>query len=359
MKQQLLRFRHLLLLVPFPLIFAAGPVSAQQVPARTGRFQAGIEAAAVALGNNPRFKGRSLENRKQVVEFVVGNMLFVLLHELGHTAIGEMDLPVLGKEEDAADSFAATRLIRIGSEFTGRVLTEAAEGWFMDDRRDRKEGNSVPYYDVHGLDQVRAYQIVCFMVGADKDRFKDLANETKLPADRQDLCARDYSKAASSWAAVLKPYLRAPDQPETKINVTYGDGIGRLATAAEVFRSVKMLEIVAEHQSDLLLWPEPFALEMQSCGFINARWDPETRKLTLCYELAADFAELYRDYGSALAEGRKGISRTAGRKKSVRKSETDDFAHRDVARNSGTEGCTASSVGVGVTCWRAARVKGR
>ena len=352
-------YRHLLLPLLLCSPIFAGPISARELPSGAGRFQAGIDAAAVALGNNPRFKGRSLENRKQVVEIVVSNMLFVLLHELGHTAISEMDLPVLGKEEDAADSFAATRLIRIGSEFTSRVLTEAAEGWFMDDRRDRKEGNSVPYYDVHGLDQVRAYQIVCFMVGADKEKFKDLANETKLPEDRQDLCARDYGKAASSWAAVLKPYLRAPDRPETKIDVTYGDGTGRLATAAEVFRSVKMLEIVSEHQSDLLLWPAPFTLEMQSCGFVNARWDPETRKLTLCYELATDFAELYRDYGSALVEGRKGTSPRAGRKKLVRKSRADDIAQRGVARTSGTPGCTDVRLDVGAICWRAVRVKGR
>jgi hypothetical protein len=47
------------------------------------------------------------------VEFVAGNMLFVMLHELGHTAIAEMGLPVLGRMEDAADSFAALRLIRV------------------------------------------------------------------------------------------------------------------------------------------------------------------------------------------------------------------------------------------------------
>ena len=351
-------YRHLLLPLLLCSPIFAGPVSAQGTPSGAGRFQAGIDAAAAAIGSNPRFQGRSLQSRKQVVEFVVGNMLFVLLHELGHTAIGEMDLPVLGKEEDAADSFAATRLIRIGSDLTTRVLTEAAKGWFMDDRRDRKEGNSVPYYDEHGLDQVRAYQIVCFMVGSDKEKFEDLATETKLPKDRQDSCFRDYNTAASSWAALLKPFLRAPDQPKMKIEVTYGDGIGRLETAAEVFRSVKMLEIVAERQSDLLLWPAPFTLAMQSCGYVNAGWDPATRKLTLCYELAADFAELYRDYGSALAAGHHGTPRTAGRKKPVHNSRIDNFAHR-VAQNSGMQGCTDVRLDVGATCWRAVRVKGR
>jgi hypothetical protein len=38
------------------------------------------------------------------------------------------------------------------------------------------------------------------------------------------------------------------------------------------------------------------AQEMQTCGFINARWVRSTRKLTLCYELAQDFADLYREF---------------------------------------------------------------
>ena len=51
---------------------------------------------------------------------------------------------------------------------------------------------------------------------------------------------------------------------------------------------------------------------MQSCGFPNARWDLLTHKLILCYELATDFADLYRGYG-ARAEG-IGMAETPKRK---------------------------------------------
>ena len=36
---------------------------------------------------------------------------------------------------------------------------------------------------------------------------------------------------------------------------------------------------------------------MASCGEINAKWQAGNRKTFLCYELAQDFAQLYRDYG--------------------------------------------------------------
>jgi hypothetical protein len=55
--------------------------------------------------------------------------------------------------------------------------------------------------------------------------------------------------------------------------------------------------VMAEHPPFYLrryVWPSPFTLEMQSCGRPGSYWDDEARKVTLCYELAFDFAELYR-----------------------------------------------------------------
>jgi hypothetical protein len=66
------------------------------------------------------------------------------------------------------------------------------------------------------------------MVGSDKDKFKDLASETKLPEARQDSCAGDYSNASYSWDLVLRTHLRSPDQPKAKVDVVYGEAWGRL-----------------------------------------------------------------------------------------------------------------------------------
>jgi hypothetical protein len=276
----------------------------------SGGFQAKIDAAALALrDSDPKYKKLSPKRAQAMVEFIVGNMLFVLMHETGHAAITEMGLPVLGRIEDAADTFAALRLIRIGSDFSHSVLAEAAQGWFMSDRRDRDTGDKVAFYDEHQLNQQRAYQIVCLMVGSDADKFKDLAKETKLPEERQETCLGDFSNAAYSWDLLLKPHLRSPDQPKTKIEVVYGPAEGRAAHAKQVLSSVGVLETIAEHLADQYAWPAPFTLEMASCGFPNGRWDIQTHKLTLCYELANDFADLYRGYGPAEAPTKTAVKR--------------------------------------------------
>jgi Putative metallopeptidase len=299
--------RQVALLLVSALAFAAGPVRAQDAPAAAPETaQAKVDAAAAALAKDPRFKKLSPKFLQQVTEFVIGNTLFVVLHELAHAATSQLKIPILGRREDAADGFAVTRLIKLDNAFTDGVLDAAAKGWFMSDRRDKKTGDTVPFYDEHGLDLQRAYQIVCLMVGSGEEKYQKLADETKLPKDRQKGCAGDFGDAFYGWEASLMPHLRAPDQPKTKIDVVYGEGKGgNLDVVAQVLRSVGLLEAVADRAGSTIAWPEPFTLEAKSCGYLNAAWDSTTHKLTLCYELAADFADLYRGYGEVRESGKK------------------------------------------------------
>jgi hypothetical protein len=138
------------------------------------------------------------------------------------------------------------------------------------------------------------------MVGSDPDRFKVLADKIAMPEERQSSCRGDFSNAVWSWNMVMKPHLRANNQPKTPITVTYGKAEGDLAPIEKSFRAMQLLETVADQSSDEYVWRRPFALEMQSCGAPSAFWDVATQRLTLCYEMAADFAMLYRAYGEEM-----------------------------------------------------------
>ena len=293
----------------FVLMLGTAPALSQTPPA-----QAPVQAPAAGtkmddgvreLSSDPRMRSMSQRQQRDLIEFVTGNMLFVGFHELGHAVIHELGLPVLGREEDAADSFATIALLKIGTDFSYNVLVQAARGWFLSARRDHKEGDMLLFYDAHGLDKQRAFQIVCLMVGSNEDQFKELADWVQMPASRQDTCAGDYSNAQFSWNAELKPHLRAPDQPKSKIDVAYEPVTGKLDVYARSFRAIGFLETIAGYAADLLVWPHPFSVVMQGCGDANASWNPEVRKEILCYEMAEDFAELYRGY----TENRKASGR--------------------------------------------------
>ena len=288
-------------------------------PPLAGRFCAGTPAsshalegrsaeAARMLAGRPRLKGISQAQREKHVEFVVGNLLFVLGHEAGHAVIREMGVPVVGREEDAADSFSTMMALTCEEGFGDRVLANAALGWFLSDRRDRRDQHGrrgqdaqANYYGEHGMDLQRAYSVVCLMVGSNPGKFARVADAAKLPPERRMTCQDDYLNAKWSWDQVLQSHLRKPDQAKTAINVFYGPGNGKHDAHAAVFQQMKLLETIAESLSDRFAWRAPISLEMQTCGESNARFEFRTRKVVVCYELADEFSDLYRRYGGTMS----------------------------------------------------------
>jgi hypothetical protein len=278
----------------------AVPEATPEAKARSAQFRANLAEATRVLDKDPRLKDLNLQQRKDLIDFVTGNILFATLHELGHAHIQEMGLYVLGREEDAADSYAITSLIRMATDTSHDVLVEATKGWFLDDARNQKEGIGLAFYDEHGLDKQRAYQIICLMVGSDPEKFSDLADKVKMPEDRQGTCQGDYSNASWSWETALKPHLRAPDQPKQKIQVTYGPP-GDYAAIAQALKTIGMMEMLADYAANRFVWRRPITFDVQACGEPDLHWDLSTQKIVVCYEIAQDFANLYRGYGLTYA----------------------------------------------------------
>jgi hypothetical protein len=288
----------LLALAPGSRAHAGDPASKDELTRR-------VAESARMLARHPKFKGMSDTQREKAVEFITGNLIFVLGHESGHAVIREMGIPVTGREEDAADIFATLMALMCTDAFADRVLANAALGWFISGRRDQRTSHEqdpeAKYYDEHGMDLQRAYNVVCLMVGSNMSKFGGIAVTAKLPEARQRTCQDDYLNASWSWEQVLQAHVRKPDQPKTALNVVYGPGNGKYDAHVEVARHIKLLEAIGENLSDRFVWPSPITLEMQVCGEPNARWEWRSKKVIVCYELADEFAELYRKYGRSMA----------------------------------------------------------
>jgi hypothetical protein len=248
-----------------------------------------------AANHEPAIKA-SRQNPRDKADFVIGNMLFVGFHEMGHALADQFHLPTLGRAEDAADSFATISLLDAGSEFSIDVLVQAARGLFLSDRRDRKQGEKLDFSDAHGLDKQRAYQIICLMVGSDKEQFKELADWVRMPQDRRRSCANDYEDAKYAWHSLLEPHRHADGQPTATVEVAYEAGQGNLERYAMSFQSVGLLEALSDYASSRYALPRPFKMVMAGCGQTNAAWVSSTNTEALCYELADDFFDLYEDY---------------------------------------------------------------
>jgi hypothetical protein len=263
------------------------------------------EAARQLVEKEPRFWALDADRRRRLMEFVVGNTLFTL----GHAAVNVFQLPVLGREEDAADTFATLALLHVGTDYAHEVLVDAARGLLRTAERDARLGLPPRFYQEHGLDQQRAYQIVCLMFGSDPDRFSQLAERAGLPPERRETCVLELSQAQDSWVRLLKPHFRSASpgkqsflerllrmplglERRSRIDIEYGDAPPQLAAFRGALMKVGILEAVRDFAAENFKFPEPITIEAKSCQEPNAYWDPAERRLTLCYELIADYAEL-------------------------------------------------------------------
>ena len=95
------------------LPFAAAQDDAAEDPAEaagedaafTGTF-GDVISNAVAAWAEPDGGTATPEDVEQKALFFIGNIAWLTYHEFGHAMVSEFSIPVLGREEDAVDSFA-------------------------------------------------------------------------------------------------------------------------------------------------------------------------------------------------------------------------------------------------------------
>jgi len=143
---------------------------------------------------------------------IVGQFLFWTLHELGHAVFDIYKVPVFGREEDAADLFAAFLMLHFGNDQARRWVLGAAYSAeeFMKDF-----GPTDNYASVHGLPQQRFYNLLCLAYGADPKTFADVTHSMMdsmtekgfLPKKRADNCEYEYQTFDRSFRAALLPYI--------------------------------------------------------------------------------------------------------------------------------------------------------
>jgi hypothetical protein len=132
---------------------------------------------------------------------------FILAHEFGHALIHNFELPVLGREEDAADG-VATALLLLASE--GSVYAaDAAEFWLNFSGR-QNPPQLAEYADNHSFDRQRADNILCWIGGAEEELLVAFVENEVLPESRAVSCPGEWELLRRSVEQVLEPHLEHP-----------------------------------------------------------------------------------------------------------------------------------------------------
>ena len=254
-----------------------------------------IAGAMLLAGPAPLARAQELPDR--TATFILGNVQFLLVHEFAHLLIGELDVPILGPEENAADYLAATGLIRAERRDPARnaryrdYLLAAADAQRMSWEKGTKLGAPVPYWDNHALNIQRFFQIACLLYGADPVTYAELPARIGMPAERSAGCRAEFERADRAVNWLIETYGRkAGDPPGARIEVRYEPPptlVARQALAE--MRRVQLIESATARVGELFRLPRPVTVVMRRCGRAEAAWRPEQGELVICYELIDTF----------------------------------------------------------------------
>src|SRR4029077_11220926 len=142
---------------------------------------------------------------------MVGPVLEVFLHEVGHAVFDYLEVPILGREEDAADQFAAYLLLQFASSDARRLIAGVAYSYNIEASTPTTKKN--PFADEHGLPAQRFYNVLCMAYGADEKLFADLVEKGYLPKERAEGWSFGYDQVALGMKKLIRPDI---DQTRAK-----------------------------------------------------------------------------------------------------------------------------------------------
>ena len=121
---------------------------------------------------------------------ILGSVYFSLHHEIRHAFIDILELPVLGREEDAADMMAAYAILVMDKPLPEKLVRGAAWMWGQEAQREKPDKGDLA--DVHSLSYQRFFNLLCLAYGSDPNTFSFVKHD--LPPDRAKGCGREFKR---------------------------------------------------------------------------------------------------------------------------------------------------------------------
>ena len=203
---------------------------------------------------------------RALADFTENNLLAIFYHELGHAVIHQMDVPIFGQEEDAADSLSILLIDALYESDDAEVIAYDSASLFWAEAQ-----NEPAFWDTHGPDEQRYFNTVCLFYGANPDGREEFAQDLELPQERADGCEDEFALAADSWHAVL-------DDMSVRAGFT-----GQLVISGEAEMPMIAQEIKALNAE--FKWPRDISVKIEGCGETNAFHDLDAQSITMCREL--------------------------------------------------------------------------
>jgi len=131
----------------------------------------------------------------------------VFLHEAGHAIFQALQIPLFGREEDAADQFSTYIMLRFDKEESRRLILGSAYQYKGDLSSPVVTMTQQKFADEHGTPAQRFFNLLCIAYGADSNLFGAVVEKGFLPKERADGCRREYIQVLHAFDSLIGPYI--------------------------------------------------------------------------------------------------------------------------------------------------------
>jgi hypothetical protein len=137
---------------------------------------------------------------------LIGPFLDTVLHEFAHALFDYVDVPILGREEDAADQVSAYLYLRLGKDEAHRLITGTVYAYMLE-VQDTDPPDMEEFADEHSTAEQRLINLSCMAYGADPKLFKDLVIRVGVPQYRVDICEEEYELISLAFQKLIAPHI--------------------------------------------------------------------------------------------------------------------------------------------------------
>jgi hypothetical protein len=136
-------------------------------------------------------------------EVIVGGFVDAIFHELGHALFDMLNIPVYGREEDAADQLSAFLMLQLGKD-VARVTIKGAAYTYLVSKNPRTR---TEFSDEHGAPAQRFFNYMCLAYGGEPEGFREYVDRGVLPKARAEGCQREYLQVRRAFAKTIYPHI--------------------------------------------------------------------------------------------------------------------------------------------------------
>jgi hypothetical protein len=141
------------------------------------------------------------------IDAVNGPLFEVSLHEFAHALFDILELPVFGREEDAADQLAAYTLLQFGDSEARRLIAGTAYAYHLNETKIDPCRSMEDYAGEHSTPAQRFFNLLCIAYGADKELYGDIVSKGYLPQSRAEYCEEEYEQVQDAVDSLIAPHI--------------------------------------------------------------------------------------------------------------------------------------------------------